>query len=251
MLLYKYLSPKRIDVLEHARIRFTQPNQLNDPFESRPIMVGIRERCRSNFIACHPTLPAESIKGLVDKFIDEFPNLLGNSMVVLSLSATCNNQLMWSHYCDSHKGFVIGFDSESLFPEGRRIRVGSTKVHYSEGRAEVHIAQNAPQNEFLAGNREFFLTKGKDWEYEKEYRVLADATQADTVLDTEILLYNFPSTAVREVILGCRTPRNVAASIDQIIKTNYHEVTARRARLNDRKFQMDIDPPANRSVSVE
>jgi hypothetical protein len=36
MTLYKYFTPERIDVLSKARIRFTQPNALNDPFELKP-----------------------------------------------------------------------------------------------------------------------------------------------------------------------------------------------------------------------
>jgi hypothetical protein len=36
--LHKYCSSKRIDVLEGACIRFTQPQQLNDVFEMTPIV---------------------------------------------------------------------------------------------------------------------------------------------------------------------------------------------------------------------
>jgi len=36
VILYKYLSPDRINVLTRRRIRFTQPGEFNDPFEARP-----------------------------------------------------------------------------------------------------------------------------------------------------------------------------------------------------------------------
>jgi hypothetical protein len=36
MPLYRYLPPERSDVVSGARIRFTQPNSLNDPFELKP-----------------------------------------------------------------------------------------------------------------------------------------------------------------------------------------------------------------------
>ncbi len=35
-MLFKYLRPERVDVLERLEIRFTQPGALNDPFELRP-----------------------------------------------------------------------------------------------------------------------------------------------------------------------------------------------------------------------
>ena len=36
MVLYKYVPPERIDILQNRLIRFTQPKVLNDPFEGRP-----------------------------------------------------------------------------------------------------------------------------------------------------------------------------------------------------------------------
>ncbi|MEO6104284.1 MAG: DUF2971 domain-containing protein [Pseudoxanthomonas sp.] len=41
MAIYKYLSSERIDVLRDARVRFTQPNALNDPFELKPFFKTI------------------------------------------------------------------------------------------------------------------------------------------------------------------------------------------------------------------
>jgi len=41
MPVYKYLAPERFDVLREARIRFTQPNALNDPFELKPFFKTI------------------------------------------------------------------------------------------------------------------------------------------------------------------------------------------------------------------
>jgi len=35
-MLFKYLRPERVDVIERLEIRFTQPGALNDPFEMRP-----------------------------------------------------------------------------------------------------------------------------------------------------------------------------------------------------------------------
>ena len=62
MYLYKYLPPDRIDVLENAAIRFTQPDQLNDPFESRPCMTSIREHFRTAMTQKHPLLPPQDVE---------------------------------------------------------------------------------------------------------------------------------------------------------------------------------------------
>lgn len=41
--MYKYLVAERIDVLKHARIRFSQPSALNDPIEMQPSLEGAGE----------------------------------------------------------------------------------------------------------------------------------------------------------------------------------------------------------------
>jgi hypothetical protein len=43
MELFKYIAPSRIDILEDLMIRFTRPNDFNDPFESLPSLGGIKE----------------------------------------------------------------------------------------------------------------------------------------------------------------------------------------------------------------
>ena len=41
-LVYKYVAPERLDILEKGLIRFTQPAALNDPFESTPNLQDVR-----------------------------------------------------------------------------------------------------------------------------------------------------------------------------------------------------------------
>lgn len=42
MELFKYLRPSRLDVIENLMIRFSRPNDFNDPFESLPCIGGIK-----------------------------------------------------------------------------------------------------------------------------------------------------------------------------------------------------------------
>lgn len=44
MILYKYFSPDRIGVLENLAVRFTPPDELNDPWEARPRLDSILTR---------------------------------------------------------------------------------------------------------------------------------------------------------------------------------------------------------------
>jgi Protein of unknown function (DUF2971) len=46
--LFKYLAPDRIDILENKMIRFTQPLDLNDPFEFSPFITKLMSDRNSN-----------------------------------------------------------------------------------------------------------------------------------------------------------------------------------------------------------
>jgi len=84
---------------------------------------------------------------------------------------------MWSHYADSHRGFVIGFDDENLFFHQQTPRTVSPlmQVHYSLKRPVV------PQFEDLAENlhETVFLTKSEQWSYEEELRMFAQPKSAN------------------------------------------------------------------------
>ena len=55
MILYKYLHPDRVDVVERKMVRFTQPRDFNDPFEFRPYIESaasdeaVRDYVEANF----------------------------------------------------------------------------------------------------------------------------------------------------------------------------------------------------------
>src|SRR5947207_3421051 len=92
MVLYKYLTPARLDVLECRRIRFTQPAAFNDPFEFKPYIESaasqehLREQVEQNFdeilrreLKEYPILskhlPGESAIGLLRTFKWSIPDL--------------------------------------------------------------------------------------------------------------------------------------------------------------------------------
>jgi hypothetical protein len=150
MVLYKYLTPDRVDVLETCRIRFTQPTAFNDPFEFRPCIESaasqahLVEYVEQNFeeilkreLTEYPIpskLPYESVIELLRPLKVCIPELfqllqpqflpsvsmaidseLNKNIGVLCLSEICDSLLMWGHYAENHEGFVIGFNQSHPF----------------------------------------------------------------------------------------------------------------------------------------
>jgi len=75
---------------------------------------------------------------------------------VFSLCEEANNNVMWSHYGNSHKGFCIGFNVTELFDVFKDSFLG--KVSYHEEFPNINDIHNLN------------FIKSKEWEYEKEYR---------------------------------------------------------------------------------
>ncbi|OOG51139.1 DUF2971 domain-containing protein [Polaromonas sp. C04] len=152
MPLYKYLHPDRTDVLRDQCIRFSSPAVLNDPFELKPHLAALAtpEYAAAELQRALPRVLAEELAQLpaelralvpekvlqaflkaqlpaIQKSLDgtsaQMMPLLQETMArkleellgVLCLSESPKSLLMWAHYADSHRGFVVQFDETSPF----------------------------------------------------------------------------------------------------------------------------------------
>jgi hypothetical protein len=249
MILYKYLQPARVnDILEHRRVRFTQPGDLNDPFEFRPKIrevasdADVRSYVEENFDqlveeelskygAITQFLPQIDLRGLIGKQKAILPSLfrllepaaiqklspmidavLNLNVGILCLSEVRDSLLMWGHYTDNHQGFVIGFDSDHPFFSKRR----SDKDEFGFLR-RVDYAHQRPQ--VTLKNTEspvWFSTKSEQWSYEKEWRIVRVLSEADDKIERSpfpICLFEFPPDAVREIIVGMRSSSRLVSDI--------------------------------------
>lgn len=158
---------------------------------------------------------------------------LNRNVGILSLSEICDNELMWSHYADSHRGFVIGFDETHNFFNRRRTENDEfyfvRKVQYSDD----------PSASMSNVDGDALLTsKGTKWEYEREWRMLLplrDSTKSITIDGDEIHLFSFPPEAVSRIILGAKassvTQQNILKAIKS--KERLSNIRVERATLDD------------------
>ena len=240
MTLYKYVPPERIDILANKQIRFTQPGLFNDPFESLPhvrslgadeaVFAAISEANRQPDRSKFATLPEEVRADITfEEFValvrenqerglaqfraqepDALPeqrtrlyDTVNNAVGVLSLVERPDNLLMWAHYSRDHKGFVIGFNSNHQFFHPERdddeLLKLLARVTYSTTRPSITLAGVTVE--------ELLLRKGRDWEYEREWRFLRylqDATKTIIVDGHDCCLFELPGQCIKEVVFGCR-----------------------------------------------
>lgn len=298
MLLYKYLQPKRIDIIESERIRFTQPAAFNDPFDTRPHILTLtddkwlatyleknieseeklkevseesleKEFSKYGATRKHPLFEfaLQKMKGMMKtqtpaffKSIFKLQNpifknaifeALNDTIGVLSLSKKPDNILMWGHYADSHKGFVIEFDETHPFFDQRKkegeIQGYVRKVNYLRKRPKITLYDSSLNNDenMKIWIEQFIWFKNIDWEYEQEWRMIytfKDKEDAVTKVDTDIFLFPLPIDCVKSIILGCRMSEENKGRLRTILRNHskYHHIQIFQAVEDEKEFKINI-----------
>lgn len=277
MILYKYLSSERINVLSELKIRYTQYGAFNDPFELNPNINKLTEKANiydltkkdfktlieetyEQYPVVHPLISKSDFIKLATPFedilkpyvldnmnyvIELLPALMKNqfdsNLGALSLSEKPDNQLMWSHYSENHKGFVIGFSSEHEY-FNQRLSPNDELRHLRQ----VVYKNERPKIDLMNANGvDIFLVKHTQWEYEAEWRIIRPFYDASQKIDGDtypIYLFDFPASSVTSVILGYRMEENHKASINDLLKTdsNYNHIELFQADLDKETYNINL-----------
>ena len=174
MILYKYYDANSgLEALKSRKLGFRTPANFNDPFELTALFNN------GEGMSSQPAYRRQ---------IEE----LKNDLVILCLTRSPMNPLMWAHYGKEHTGIVIGYDVSSDFlssPEYSLIPVGIGDVIYTQTKSPVAwTPQNVdslhrvylqglgvsdtPTHDQQVLARRLLLTKHAIWGYEEEVRIV-------------------------------------------------------------------------------
>jgi Protein of unknown function (DUF2971) len=239
MQLFKYVEPARVDILENERIAFTPPNRFKDPFEFRPAIAPprrrylkheLREATKQEWLESPDFYRGLNRKQrrVEDKkaskeafrliksgkashsehFQDSLVNVVSKGIGLLCLCATGNENLMWYHYADGHRGFVIEFNTDHADFQ----KLGKAY--------EVIYSDKPPIYDFEKPSLDHWRFKPKYLKYEAEYRIMANlpnSTPHKTPDGQPLYLANLPRACVKAVYLGHRMEKKVRDKILQIL----------------------------------
>lgn len=233
----KFVTQDRIDILKDGYIRFTPPKDLNDPFEVNPVVIPHDpynlQLIESGYDYQNHEFTASDHDFSWKRFnkIGHYKNeysKFSNKYGILSLSSSkdmCSmpsvaifseedprrNLLMWSHYTDEHRGFIIEFHRN--FIDDTEI----SKITYSHERPMV------TQEEIESGVIFPFFVKGEKWCYEKEWRIIKPLEQADKIVHLDngntIHLFKIKKSQIRSITTGCNMDTN---KIEELKKNCIH-----------------------------
>lgn len=322
MPIYKYVTEERIDILQDAHIRFTQPSEFNDPFELNPYLKSFSD---SKFIDEHiddwgwnedhiDKISEENSKKALKEALNEIkkqynvtiseeqiekvlgikpqafikthlketmyrykPNItrivrsmlkletpedrhimlpiLKNAMNreigVLSLTEKPCNLLMWAHYANKHKGFVIEFDDNHSFFDQRtkpgELRGHLIKVRYSKQRPEIilydpNLSDLENLNNWI---NNFLCVKSDHWEYEQEWRMFYTLRECKNKIKKgtqEICLIPLPLDCIKGIILGFNMKEENKHELVDLLKSDkkYSHIKLSQTELDEKEFRLNI-----------
>jgi len=196
----KYFPDERINNLFcDKKIRFTPPNEFNDPLEFKPILKGNNLHDFYTFQGRpYPSKASMITKGII--------GVLSQKYGVLSLTKVPDSFYMWSMYANGHKGFFVVFKDEFNLQKSlldREYHYAIQKVNYTDNyclNIEVDfIDLNYADNLLRSNFDKIVFTKLKRWFYEEEYRMVRPLKNLDNKLES---LFDFDLNYITDIVFG-------------------------------------------------
>jgi hypothetical protein len=264
--LYKYFSGSR-NFFENRRIRFSPRAALNDPFEIRPSVKSMAMFLHSDDSFCDDGYDAilKRVKDDQENYFDDDNGIpMLNQLGVLCLTESKRNLLMWSHYANSHKGYVVGFDVSHDFFNNYR-RTNFWREYENIGKV-LPVKYESYRTESVYCFTEWYFHKSDDWIYEKEHRLVLPLVSCDLVIEQTpdsgelkeirdqkeisgiynlgqsqyLCLSEVPKEAIVSVTFGAAISQELEGGIrDSVIGLN--PFTIEKAKYSEMRFELELE----------
>lgn len=150
-----------------------------------------------------------SLSAIIKKTAEQVCQHLADQYRIYCLTTNPASLLMWAHYADSHRGICIGYEPNNP---------GFPLIKYTQ---KVIYASQFPVYGIHANDIGPLITKSSDWQYEDEYRLLAEERNYATTpltLKTDNSYLKFPAPIVQCIIIGARAEPSVKSEIMDVIQ---------------------------------
>jgi hypothetical protein len=254
---FQKFDPDRLtNILQTNRIYLSDTINFNDPWDCRPCFdlsrlddptvygshVEYFDRVsRKNFTS----LPEEEHIRRAERLRSDRPFLeycirqmvgieseIQKRYRVYCLSTQPTSTLMWSHYAQNHTGVCLEFNSH------RNLVGDALGVVYCTTYPVLDLTDQSDNAILLP-----LLTKAKDWEYEDEYRLIAQE-EKEALNKMSLLTQNsflqLPDAALISVIVGCSAPDSTIQAVRDMILKSDPKVKLKQAVRSANRFELTI-----------
>lgn len=232
---YRTFSRNHLQAMFENKIWFSVSSEFNDPFDSSEYLltqgVSVEKLIKLMDMSDPNNLGqySEILKrdgqvfinyiynlfedGSLDKYLEEpLENAISNlrRAYIFSTCKRWDNNVMWSHYGDYHKGFCVRYNVKKLKECDVALRAHRF-VNYSNSTIDPLDFFIDPRFEKFpfAAMDEAIFRKSKDYELENEYRFVLDQLQKSPCekgnnFKSNSIPIEHPESAVDRVYFGCK-----------------------------------------------
>lgn len=242
MRLFKYVRAERVDILENQRIAFTPPEEFNDVFDTRPRVIPLtnmallkqmakeeepevwrqmppsfqalprkqrREKQREMSKAALKNFQ-KNAEGFAKQFQQYLHSEISKRFGILCLATNPDHKLMWGHYADGHRGFLLEFDTNN------------PRFVLKDQMHQVIYSDVPPTYDPAIGSQGWWKIKNKDWEYEGEYRITMMLEKCERRICPNgkiVYLQHMPRECVKAVYMGLKMEKSMKNRLREICQS--------------------------------
>lgn len=242
--LYKFraVNDYTMSIFEDQSLFFSAAQNFNDPFDFLPVVEA--DASKADLVSYldrqmkdegFPRAERRRRQSLLSKRSTIKTNLAGARQVaadalsevrvqtgVLSLSASPEKVLLWSHYADSHRGICLRFRQQR--------KDGFLELT----QPIVYQAERPDINPTIDDNWTMFqralLTKADFWSYEEEWRLVINGKKPGS--------HRFPDGALDGIIFGCAVSKEHEDAVR--LAASRYDIEWLRASIDERTFRLNI-----------
>jgi hypothetical protein len=243
------------NTLSNSVVRFSRPSDFNDPWDCEPVFSVPEDKDQRAALvewmaaastkhgtAVDPDERARRVEQLIenphtlrrlmDEAAPEMQKQMDERYRVYCLTTKPACPLMWAHYADHHCGICL--EINVCQPD----LCAAIQVQYREAYPTFRLDDNRDLSPFY--------TKSREWQYEDEYRLVAEEKKGafdPRTLKTEDQFYTLPPGSLMSIIIGARAPEETRRMIRDIVDRSGRNLLLRQARRASDRYELVIDPP--------
>lgn len=257
------ISDRLQRMIEYSAIFFSDPLTFNDPFDAH-FSIDTEDKSEwDNIIATFDEVATQLIKEgkCTEKRANDFRTNLNNQLPLENYRVSCfssngNNELMWAHYADQHRGVILCYEFDSLknviqyrdnhyvFIDNGSIDSYSTnseqykilldKVIYSSEKPKMKFEKGLLVESYNIAIPLF--TKSLNWSYEEEIR-LALQVPFNHGFDEKNYYIMLDKNCLKSIVFGERLDNSYRYEIVNLINNSgYENVTFLESVIDAKTF---------------
>lgn len=268
--LYRFFNDEtyNLDGFEKSYLWFNELNKFNDPFETiikksdvdldKLSIEELATFCKVNegliwndietgkvilssqvsyealreFIASKKDVVVEQLNEYVFQIMHSMQSNKFHCLVHDVGNEPLQSRLMWSHYSNGMRGFVIEFDCDLLLNSQKSLNSsfkGMSDINYMELEFNAYI-KSMVRDEKPLFLKNLIFTKHSDWKYENEIRLIGGENKM-----------KYSNSAIKRIVIGEKMPQPKLSRLLKIIESKGLENCTVFAKIERKNFSINLE----------